>query len=119
MQFNNLGKQWESIRESVLNKIDSIGLEGSYINGKSVSDFEDKFAKYFDVEYSVGVSNGTDGLKLALQVYNLSENIFYKTKAFFNKNTSDISNSKSIVVHSFKGNFYKNCIISLKGFDLI
>ncbi len=74
MQFNNLGKQWESIRESVLNKIDSIGLEGSYINGKSVSDFEDKFAKYFNTKYSVGVSNGTDGLKLALQVYNLSEN---------------------------------------------
>ncbi len=74
MQFNNLGKQWESIRESVLNKIDSIGLEGSYINGKSVSEFEDKFAKYFNTKYSVGVSNGTDGLKLALQIYNLSEN---------------------------------------------
>lgn len=73
MQFNNLGKQWESIRETVLNRIDSIGYEGSYINGKSVSDFEQKFANYFDIKYGVGVSNGTDGLKLALQVYDLGK----------------------------------------------
>lgn len=72
MQFNNLGKQWESIRDVVLNKIDSIGFEGSYINGKSVQEFEQKFAEYFNSKYGIGVSNGTDGLKLALQVYNLT-----------------------------------------------
>lgn len=73
MLFNNLGKQWEIIRESVLSKIDSIGFEGSYINGKSVSEFENKFAEYFGSKYGVGVSNGTDGLKLALQCYDLTD----------------------------------------------
>ena len=72
MQFNNLGKQWEQIRESALSKLDSIGFEGSYINGKSVAEFENKFAEYFGSKYAIGISNGTDGLKLALQCYDLT-----------------------------------------------
>jgi dTDP-4-amino-4,6-dideoxygalactose transaminase len=71
MQFNDLGKQWQTIRESVLEKIDKLGHEGSYINGKSVTEFEQQFAEYFDAKYAIGVSNGTDGLKLALQTYDL------------------------------------------------
>lgn len=73
MQFNNLGKQWELVREKALERIDKIGYEGSYINGKSVSEFESEFANHYDTKYAVGVSNGTDGLKLALQTYNLTE----------------------------------------------
>ena len=71
MQFNDLGKQWQTIREVVLEKIDKVGHEGSYINGKSVTEFEQQFAEYFDSKYAIGVSNGTDGLKLALQTYDL------------------------------------------------
>ena len=74
MQFNDLGKQWQTIRESVLEKIDKLGHEGSYINGKSVTEFEQQFAEYFDAKYAIGVSNGTDGLKLALQTYDLKSN---------------------------------------------
>lgn len=74
MQFNDLGKQWQTIRESVLEKIDKLGNEGSYINGKSVSEFEQQFAEYFNSKYAIGVSNGTDGLKLALQTYDLKSN---------------------------------------------
>ena len=46
MQFNDLGKQWQTIRESVLEKIDKLGHEGSYINGKSVTEFEQQFKHY-------------------------------------------------------------------------
>ena len=74
MQFNDLGKQWQTIREVVLEKIDKLGHEGSYINGKSVSEFEQQFAEYFNSKYAIGVSNGTDGLKLALQTYDLKSN---------------------------------------------
>lgn len=73
MQFNNLGKQWELVRENTLKKIDSVGYEGSYINGKVVSEFENEFAKHYNVKYAVGVSNGTDGLKLALQIFDLTD----------------------------------------------
>ena len=72
MQFNNLGKQWECVKENTLKKIDEIGHEGSYINGKTVSQFESEFASHYGSKYAVGVSNGTDGLKLALQVFDLT-----------------------------------------------
>lgn len=73
MQFNDLGKQWEIIRENSLEKIDHIGYTGSYINGKSVSEFESQFSFHYGSKYSVGVSNGTDALKMALQIYDLDE----------------------------------------------
>lgn len=73
MQFNDLGKQWDTIRETVLEKIDKVGYEGSYINGKSVSQFESDFASHYGAKYAVGVSNGTDGLKLALQTFDLTD----------------------------------------------
>ena len=74
MQFNDLGKQWETIRESVLDKIDRLGFRGSYINGPEVSEFETEFAHHYNTKYAVGVSNGTDGLKLALQMFDLTDN---------------------------------------------
>ena len=73
MQFNNLGKQWECVKETALERINEIGHEGSYINGKAVSQFESQFSEHYGSKYSVGVSNGTDGLKLALQIYDLTD----------------------------------------------
>jgi dTDP-4-amino-4,6-dideoxygalactose transaminase len=72
MQFNDLGKQWETIREVVLEKIDKLGYQGSYINGPAVSEFESEFAEHYNTKYAIGVSNGTDGLKLALQMFDLT-----------------------------------------------
>lgn len=73
MQFNDLGRQWEEIRSSVIEKIDVLGFKGSYINGPEVSQFEKDFCDHYGSKYSVGVSNGTDGLKIALQVFDLGE----------------------------------------------
>ena len=74
MQFNDLGKQWETIREVVLEKIDKLGYQGSYINGPAVLEFESEFSQHYNSKYAVGVSNGTDGLKLALQMFDLTNN---------------------------------------------
>lgn len=74
MQFNDLGKQWETIREVVLEKIDKLGYQGSYINGPAVLEFETEFAEHYNSKYAVGISNGTDGLKLALQMFDLTNN---------------------------------------------
>jgi len=72
MHFNYLGGQWSTVRDSVLKEIDEMGFKGDYIGGKKIQEFEEKFANYFDSKFAVGVSNGTDGLKLALQVLDLS-----------------------------------------------
>jgi len=74
MHFNYLGGQWEEIRETVLKQIDETGFRGDYIGGKKVKEFEDEFANYFDTKYAVGISNGTDALKIALQILDLGKN---------------------------------------------
>ena len=72
MQFNNLSKQWQEISEDVLPLINELGLRGDFINGKAVENFEAEFAEYFGSKYGVGISNGTDALKIALQLFDLS-----------------------------------------------
>jgi len=73
MQFNDLGKQWNEIRDVCLKRVDELGKSGAYIGGKEVEDFEKQFANYVGTVDAVGVSNGTDGLKLALQALDLDE----------------------------------------------
>ena len=44
---------------------------GSYILGDLVSNFEEDFASYNSSEYSVGLSNGLDAIKLSLLALDL------------------------------------------------
>lgn len=70
IKFNDLGAQWAVIQDKVLPKINDLGYRGSYINGPSVKEFENKFASHYNTKYATGVSNGTDGLKMSLQALN-------------------------------------------------
>lgn len=69
IKFNDLGKQWECIRKKSLDEIDILGYNGDYIGGSRLENFEAQFANYVGCRYGVGVSNGTDALKLALQCF--------------------------------------------------
>ena len=73
IKFNDLPAQWQDIRENVLPLIERLGLKGDYIGGKAISKFEEEFAKYTGSKHAIGVSNGTDGLKIAFQLFNLNE----------------------------------------------
>lgn len=68
IEFNNIAAQWEEIREAV--KIDQFLSHGPYILDENVKEFEKEFSEYCGAKYAVGVSSGTDGLKLALQALN-------------------------------------------------
>lgn len=72
MLFNDLGKQWEEIRHVCLQKVDELGYDGGYIGGKRVEEFEVQFASYIGTKEAVGVSNGTDALKIAMQALDLN-----------------------------------------------
>ena len=73
IKFNDLPAQWQDIRENVLPLIERLGLKGDYIGGKAISKFEEEFAEYTKSKYAIGVSNGTDGLKMAFQLFDLNE----------------------------------------------
>jgi len=55
--------------ESLSNVIQS----GRFIGGDFVNEFEQKFAKLAGARFAVGVSNGLDGLEIALRVLNIGK----------------------------------------------
>lgn len=65
--FNDVASQWNEIEETALPKLINFLREGPYIQGKHCDEFESAFAQYCGVRNAIGVSNGTDGLKMALQ----------------------------------------------------
>ena len=69
IQFNDLGKQWQDIEDQVYPKLDKFFNSGNYVHGPELINFETNFAKYTNSKYAIGVSNGTDALKLCLQSF--------------------------------------------------
>jgi dTDP-4-amino-4,6-dideoxygalactose transaminase len=71
ISFNDLGAQWMAIEQDALPDLISVFKSGGYIGGAKVEEFERAFATYTDSKYAVGVSNGTDGLVMALRALSL------------------------------------------------
>ena len=66
VKFVDLGKQYLSLRQEILDKFDEISTSGDYILSTEVSEFEENFAMYCGTKYAVGVGNGSDALYLSL-----------------------------------------------------
>lgn len=71
--FNDVPGQWGEISGSVIPKIDELGKRGDYIGGSAIESFEAEFSKYVGSKYSIGVSNGTDALKIGFQMFDLDD----------------------------------------------
>lgn len=67
IKYNDLEKQYLSVKNKFHLRLDKLLNESDYILGKSVKLFEIDFADYIGTKYAVGVSNGTDAIKLALK----------------------------------------------------
>jgi dTDP-4-amino-4,6-dideoxygalactose transaminase len=73
--FNNLKAQWDLIKDTCKEQIDELFEKSNFILGDAVQKFEELFATYTQAKYAVGVSNGTDALKLAAQALDLKGSI--------------------------------------------
>jgi dTDP-4-amino-4,6-dideoxygalactose transaminase len=71
IKFNDLSKQWEIIKEAVSPKLEALFKKSDFIGGQAVGEFEENFAKYCGTKYAIGVSNGTDAIKLSLAALDL------------------------------------------------
>lgn len=67
VQFSNLNKAPEYLKSNWLTAVKLTIDGGSYINGPQVELFENEFAREMKVSHAIGVSNGLDGLELALR----------------------------------------------------
>jgi dTDP-4-amino-4,6-dideoxygalactose transaminase len=64
--FVDLHAQYESIKRDVNQAIEAVIHDAAFIGGAYVESFEKAFADYCGVAHAVGVSNGTDAIRLAL-----------------------------------------------------
>ena len=71
--FANPRSEYIYLKTKIDNKIKKVLSSNSYIMGKEVENFEKNFSNYIGVNYSVGVSNGTDAIILALQAINIKK----------------------------------------------
>ncbi len=63
----DLVKQYHSIKKEIDEAISGVLNSGSFIQGANVRQFEQEFASYIGVKHGIGVGNGTDALRLALE----------------------------------------------------
>lgn len=73
IQFLDLKKQYNQIKEEVLPKIEQVLDDTAFSGGKYVDEFEGSFAKYCETNYSVAVNNGTSALHLAMLALGIGE----------------------------------------------
>ncbi|MEK4684887.1 DegT/DnrJ/EryC1/StrS family aminotransferase [Bacillus sp. FSL M8-0256] len=65
--YVNLGKDYESIKEEILDSIESVLSKGDFILGEEVQKFENAISQEVGAKYAVGVNSGTDALILTLR----------------------------------------------------
>jgi len=69
MQFIDLKKQQERIREKIESGIRKVLDSGQYIMGAEIKELEKKLAEYVGVKKAIGCASGTDALLMALMAY--------------------------------------------------
>lgn len=64
--FVDLTAQYATIRDEVQSAITAVIRDNAFISGPYVKKFEEEFANFCGARFAVGVSSGTDALRLAL-----------------------------------------------------
>lgn len=72
--FNNLAAQWESIKSRVTPRLENLFTNSQYINGYELKTFENNFTNFINTPF-LGVSNGTDAIKLAVESVKIYYNL--------------------------------------------
>jgi dTDP-4-amino-4,6-dideoxygalactose transaminase len=73
VNFVDLKAQYQSIKPEIDSAIQDVISNTAFILGKAVADFEEQFAKYCGVKYSLGINSGTSALIMALQAVGIGK----------------------------------------------
>jgi dTDP-4-amino-4,6-dideoxygalactose transaminase len=71
INFVDLKKNYESIKEEISVEFNSLFDNCDFINGKKVTIFENNFAEYLNIKHFIGCANGTDALEIAVKCLDL------------------------------------------------
>ena len=64
-------KEYEFLREEILNAVDEVFKNGTLIFGPKLDEFEEKFSTYHDCKFGIGVGNCTDAITIALKAFDI------------------------------------------------
>lgn len=73
IEYENLNLSNKKFIEGYKKNFTNVIKSGFYILGENVEKFEQEFAKYCNVKYSIGVASGLDALILSLDALNLEK----------------------------------------------
>ena len=71
--FIDLTREANFLLEELRSETDEVLQSGQYINGPKVKKFEKEFANYCNVDYSVSLGNGSDGLTFIMKALDIGE----------------------------------------------
>lgn len=85
MQFIDLHRQYDKIKEDVDSRLKKVIDEKHFIMGPEIAELEEKLAKYTGRKYCLTCSSGTDALVIPLLAYELKETdaVFVSSFTFF------------------------------------
>jgi len=73
VNFVDLKRQYLPMIGELMKSVDDVIDTTSFVGGKYLTEFEEKFAAYHGAKYCVGVGSGTDALWLALKAYGIGD----------------------------------------------
>ena len=85
MQFRDLAKQYQVLKNDIDKAMLSVAAGAHYIMGSQVKDLEEELAAYVGVKHCLTCANGTDALTLALKAWGIGpgDAVFVPDFTFF------------------------------------
>ncbi len=85
MEFRDLKLQYAHLKDRIDEAVASAIASGSFIMGPQVLQLETQLADYVGAKYCITCANGTDALRLALEIWNLGpgDAVFVPDFTFF------------------------------------
>ena len=85
MEFRDLKKQYEVLKEDIDRSIANVCLGANFISGQQVRELEEKLADYVGYKHCITCANGTDAITLAIKAWGLGvgDAVFVPDFTFF------------------------------------
>ena len=85
MQFRDLQKQYQVLKNDIDREIKKVLTNGNFISGNQVVELEEQLANYVGVKHCITCGNGTDALSLALMTWDIGpgDAVFVPDFTFF------------------------------------
>lgn len=85
MQFRDLKRQYEKLKDNIDSNIQEVISQAHYISGSQVRELEETLAAYVGVKHCVSCANGTDAITIALLAHGVGagDAVFVPDFTFF------------------------------------